>query len=67
MGSTCCNREGIDSMNNLNFPQNDDKVVVDYTREPDSKQQDNDDIIFNHVASTLKSPKEEINVILNSF
>jgi len=72
MGATCCNREDpkdyiIKEINCLDFPENDYKVAVDYTREPNSKQEDNDDIIFNHVASTLKSPKEEINVTLNSF
>jgi hypothetical protein len=50
----------------LELPEYDDNAVADYAGKP-SGQQDNDDIIFNHVAFTLRSSKEEVNVILYLF
>lgn len=70
-GCTCCNREGPNDLMNkeikcLELPEYDDNAVADYAGKP-SGQQDNDDIIFNHVAFTLRSSKEEVNVILYLF
>lgn len=66
-GCACCNRGGPNDYASkeikcLDLPEGDDNVIEEHAKKIGGGQQENDDVIFNHVASTLRSSKEEINV-----
>lgn len=65
-GCACCNRGGPNDylskeIKCLDLPEGDD-VVEEHAKKVGAGQQENDDVIFSHVASTLRSSKEEKNV-----